>query len=95
MTPPGVTYSGTERLLVSGGMEVVVTTSEEIPPRAITPSLLVGDIEIGEYEVVGPNRYLFVIAEPEQFLEGAEISLGWPTRPKTIRPSRFAFRAPK
>jgi hypothetical protein len=90
-----VTYWGTERVLLSDAVELLVTTSEEIPALAVTPSLIVGEVPLGEYEPVGPNRYLFVAAQPERLQEGAPISLGWPDRPKTIRMSRFTYRAPE
>jgi hypothetical protein len=66
-------------------IEFLVKTTGPLPIRALSPVLYVGDVPINEYEVVGENIFRFLAFEPDQLVEGAPISLGWPGQPPEKR----------
>jgi hypothetical protein len=75
---PRVTYVGTERIEHDQAFEAVVETSEPFIPRAVSPVLYVGEVEIREWEMEDATHYRFFGYELDRYERGAPIGLGWP-----------------
>ncbi len=88
---PRTYYVGTERRETREIVELLATTSEPLPVRAITPALVVGDTVVPDYEPEGANRYRFVAFEPDQLREGAAVRWGWPGNPERLTETSFRF----
>ncbi len=59
--------------------------------RALSPILFVGDVPVGESELLEGNRIRFLAFQPEQLKEGAPISVGWPGRPDLQKDTGFRY----
>lgn len=88
---PQIRYEGTERVEHAEGVEILVETSFEIPERAISPALFVGDVPITDYTYVGKNKYRFHGFVPQALREGASVRLDWPDD----RPEEAVGAAPR
>jgi hypothetical protein len=75
-------------------VELTVRTSAPIPERAYSPVLQVGDVEVGDYEAIGPTTYRFRAFEPERLQEGAPIHFAWPGfgPPRPAEPPRLELK---
>jgi hypothetical protein len=77
----------------SEGIEVHVRTDGEIPVRALSPALYIGDTVILESEQLDPNLYrFFVITETPQ--PEAPIRLGWVGHSPPPGDTRFRYQPP-
>ncbi|MGE3821627.1 MAG: hypothetical protein AB7I30_19625 [Isosphaeraceae bacterium] len=74
---PRVRYEGTERVEYGEGVEILVETAFELPERAISPALYVGDVALTDYSYEGKNRYRFHGFAPQTLREGAPVRLDW------------------
>lgn len=78
----------------SEGIEIVVQTDGEIPIRALSPALYVGDAELAENERVSATSYRFFVLDEDALRVGAPITLGWiGLRPPEGR-SKFRYDVP-
>jgi hypothetical protein len=76
-------------------IEFLVKTDGSIPPRALSPALIVDDVKIVEGEAVDRTTTRFLSFEFDQLQEGAPISLGWEDDPKELRKrTKFLFHQP-
>jgi hypothetical protein len=75
-------------------VELTVRTSAPIPERAYSPVLQVGEVEVGDYEAIGPATYRFRAFEPQRLQEGAPINLAWPGfgPPRPAEPPRLELK---
>ena len=97
-----VTYS-TPRRHVAGGrvvefydcIEILVQTDNDIPIRALSPALYVGNIEVAENERVSKGHYRFFVFDEEKLKDGAAISLGWASVTGKRARTKFKYRSPK
>lgn len=90
---PRVRYEGTDRVEHSEGVEILIETSFELPERAISPALYVGDVAITDYSYEGKNRYRFHGFDPNALREDAPVRLDWlHERPKEDRGPAPRFR---
>nr|AHZ89321.1 hypothetical protein [uncultured bacterium 'pool 3 contig00022'] len=64
--------------------------------RAVTPVLLVGDVEVACLESLGASLYRFLAFPPEEkrMKEDAPIMLAWPGLQPEIQRSQYRFRSP-
>jgi hypothetical protein len=89
---PRVYYVGQERREAREAVELLVRTAMELPARALSPALYVGETPVVEYETAGDRLYRFFAYEPEQLQPGAPISLGWPRRPRRRMATGFSYQ---
>ena len=89
---PRIFFVGTERRTTQRAVEFVVRTSSELPERALSPALFVGDIPVLDYETVGRNTYRFFGYDFERFRADAPLALGWPQFPDRRVNTRFRYR---
>jgi hypothetical protein len=75
------------------GIEILVRTEGEIPVRALSPALYVGDTQMVENEQVDPHLHRFFVIgdQPEP---GAPIRLGWVGHPPPPGQTRFRYESP-
>jgi hypothetical protein len=78
----------------SEGVEIAVRTTGEIPIRALSPALHVGDIEVAENEQLDATSYRFFVLDEEALEDGAPISLGWVGHPPPERRTKFRYEGP-
>lgn len=94
--PPVERYEGPGQVRkYHEAVEILVRTSGELPVRALSPALYVGDVAIREYEPAGRHLYRFFAFEPEALPPGAPISLGWPDHPVPRRETKFRLQVPE
>ena len=75
---PVIRYMGRDRVEYREAVELSVQTSDELPARALSPALYVGDVAITDYEVAGKNLYRFFAFNIRELQEGAPITMDWP-----------------
>lgn len=90
--PPRPVYRGPRRIELEEGVEILVTTSQPIEPRAVTPVLLVGDVALDEWETVDERTYRFFAPDAKGLEEGAPLALAWPDDRAPPGKSEVAFR---
>ena len=83
-------YVGPERFEAVYGVEFRIRTDGPIPIRALSPLLIVGEVEIDAYDDLGENRYRFTAFAVDDLQEGAPITLGWTSAPPRSE-SRFRY----
>jgi hypothetical protein len=66
---------------VSRLVELVVTSAEPIPARALDPVLVVGDRVVHEYRYEAANRLVFTEPEPDKLKSGAKVRFQWGLKP--------------
>jgi hypothetical protein len=89
---PKLRYVGTKLMEWREAVEFLVRTAGEFPARALSPALFVGDKAISNYDVVGPNQYLFYAFDFRDLQEGTPIFIGWPQIPEAKVPTRFRLQ---
>ena len=79
-----VRYRRPRRVLVDGvavdraeGVELQVQTDGEIPIRALSPAIFVGDTEIADNVTVDTTSHRFLVQDEQALSAGDEIRLGW------------------
>jgi hypothetical protein len=92
--PPRKHVIGGRVVEFAEGVEILVQTDGEIPVRALSPALNVGDAEVVENERAAEGAYRFFVLDEEALDEGAPISLGWVGVPKKRGKAKFRYRAP-
>lgn len=61
------------------GIELLATYEGEFQTtRALSPILYVGDIPVGECELLDGKKARFFSFEPEKLKQGASVFIGWP-----------------
>nr|AHZ89320.1 hypothetical protein [uncultured bacterium 'pool 3 contig00022'] len=78
-------------------LEFAVEIEGEIDmERAVTPVLLVGDVEVSYLEALGNRRYRFLAFPPEEkgMEEGDTVALAWPGEPQQARRSKHSYSPP-
>ena len=73
-------------------VELLVTTSEPFPIRAIPPILYIGEQPVGDWEQVDATRYRFYAFRSEELRDGTPICLGWPDDPDTAKDTGYRFQ---
>lgn len=66
-----------ELIILDEGVELRIHTDAPIPIRALSPALFVGDEQVVENEITGPNDYRFFVLNEEKLKPGAPVRLGW------------------
>jgi hypothetical protein len=96
------TYSKPRRHVVGGRVvefhecvEISVQTDGEIPVRALSPALYVGNVEIAENERVSKGHYRFFVFDEDTLKDGSMISLGWAGVPGKRANTKFRYRSPR
>lgn len=91
--PPRRHVVGGEVIEQDEGVEVLVHTDGEIPVRALSAALYIGDTVLVESEQLDPNLHLFfVITETPQ--PEAPIRLGWVGQAPPAGETRFRYQPP-
>jgi len=97
-----VRYRRPRKHLVAGelvefaeGVEIVVQTQGDIPIRALSPALHVGDAELAENEQVEARTYRFFALDEKALRKGAPITLGWVGHPAPKSKTRYRFELPR
>jgi hypothetical protein len=76
-------------------LEISVRTTSEIPVRALSPALYVGNVEIAENAQVSEDEYRFFVLDEEPLKDGSIISLGWVGVPSKRVRTKFRYRPPR
>lgn len=85
---------------VSEGVELQVQTDGEIPIRALSPALFIGDAEVAENRTdPDGTTHRFLVDDEAKLADGAEITLGWVGHPpaggsRTAAKAKFRYSAP-
>jgi hypothetical protein len=83
---------GTRLIQTREGLEVSVKTTQELPIRALSPVLFVGDVPLTEGERIGENLYRFYYPESQRLKEGEPIFLGWTRNLDQRVQTAFAYK---
>lgn len=101
-----VRYRTPRRHLIDGkpveideGVELQIQTDGEIPIRALSPAIFVGDAQIAENVTVDATSHRFFVADEQALRDGDEIRLGWVGQPPPAAPAAadakgFRYEAP-
>ena len=89
--PPRRFYSRGLPVEHKQAVQLLVRTTGPLPLRDLTPVIFIGDVQVNEYEQVGPNLYRFLVYNLEKLRPGAQIALGWPFAPEVKVPTDFRF----
>ena len=89
---PIVYYVGQQRKEARQAVEFNVRTADQLPIRALSPALFIGEVPVIEFAIVGPNQYRFFAFEFQNLQQGAPISLGWPQFPAQMIPTGFQYQ---
>lgn len=60
--------------------------------RAVGPILYIGDVPVGEVELLDKKRARFLAFRTKQLKKGAPISIGWPGEEKRRKKTGFQFK---
>lgn len=97
-----VNYPKPRRHVVEGrvvefheGVEIHVQTNAEIPVRALSPALYVGEVQVAENERVSSAHYTFFVIDEEKLKDGAMITLGWAGVPGKRAKTNFKYQSPR
>jgi hypothetical protein len=90
--PPIRFYSRGELVSRQDAIELLVQTTAAMPIRDDTPVLFIGDVEVGDYDLVALHTYRFRTFDLDRLERGARISIGWPSaRPSARIATPFVF----
>lgn len=96
-----VGYREARRHVVSGkvverseSVEITIQTTGEIPIRALSPALYVGNAEVVENEQLDTTSYRFFVIDEGALKDGAPIQLGWVGHPPRRARTRFRYQRP-
>jgi hypothetical protein len=93
---PLVRYTGpNDTVEYDQAVELLVTTSEPFPIRAIPPVLYVGEQLVDDWEQVASTRYRFYAFRIGDLQDGATIRLGWPDEPDAAADTGHRFQSPR
>ena len=89
---PRIVVVGRDAQRARQAIEFLVRTASELPARALSPALFVGDVAVPEYEWTAGNTYRFLGFDVDRYTQNAVISFGWPQFPATRVATRFRYR---
>lgn len=85
--------------VVKNAVEIVVSLSEPVPARAMSPVLWVGGHQLTESEVVDKTgkKMRFWSFDPAKLQSGASITMSWMNEPPaaTRAKAKFSYKPPK
>jgi len=97
-----VRYSKPRKHIVGGrvvefyeDVEILVQTNTEIPIRALSPALYIGEVEVAENEHVSKAHYKFFVLDEEKLKDGSMITLGWAGVPGKRAKTKFKYKSPR
>ena len=92
---PKLYYANSQLREAREAVEFLIATAAELPARALSPALFVGEQAILDYETAAMNRYRFFAFDFENLQPGAPIAIGWPQLPQEQRiRTNFLYQLP-
>lgn len=85
---------GGQLVTIEEAIEITIETDGEIPVRALSPALNVGQAQMVENEPVGTRGLRFFVTDGQALRDGAPISLSWVGQPAQGGKAKFHYRAP-